>query len=125
MAFALAREELGLLAEQSGDVDRLTQELELALLEPARVEEIVDQRAEPARLRIDDPEVAVLRLVVEVARQQEAREAQLARLTGAALLEALLEVALGEPCRRIRDLTHRPRDRPCEVDAEREHRGSD
>ena len=54
---ALAGEQLGLLAEDAPHVHQILRERQLPLVEPLRVEEVVDERREPASLRVDDAEV--------------------------------------------------------------------
>ena len=54
---ALLAVELRFLAQQSRHVHELLGALEPALLDPADVEEVVEQVREPAGLRVDDAEV--------------------------------------------------------------------
>ena len=75
----LALERRGLLVEQLAQVDFFQLQLEPRLLERAQVQEVADERLEPARLVGDDPEVAHAILVGNLPRQQRLREAEDAR----------------------------------------------
>src|SRR2546421_4655474 len=79
MLRALPREELRLLPDDGADVDQVFRDRQLALLEALDVEEVVDERAEPAGLRLDDAEVLAALLVRHVALKENRREAEHAR----------------------------------------------
>ena len=76
---ALAREELRLFAHDGTDVDQLFRDRELALLEPLDVEEVVDEGAEAAGLRLDDVEVLAPLLVRHLPLEKHRGEPEHAR----------------------------------------------
>ena len=72
---ALPRVELPLIVHQRGHVDELLRQLEPPRLDLLHVEEVLEQRGEPARLGVDDPEVVPSRVDVELTLEQQRREA--------------------------------------------------
>ena len=76
---ALRRVQLRLLVQQRRQVDPLGRQVDALVLDPLHLEEVLEQRGQPARLRVDDPEVVTPRRCVELALQQERREPEHAR----------------------------------------------
>ena len=75
----LRRVQLRLLVEQRGEVDLLRGEVDALVLDPLDVEEVLQQRREAPRLRVDDAEVVATGRRVELPLQQERGEAEHAR----------------------------------------------
>ena len=69
-------EQRGLLAHELADVDGLGGQRQAALLDQPQVDQVVDERGQPARLLVDRAGVAPLHRVVELARLEQLREAQ-------------------------------------------------
>ena len=86
MLRALEAVERGLVPEQHRHVDELPRALETALLDALHVEEVVDQLRQPARLRVDDPQVVPAGLRVELSRQEELCEPEHAGKRGSQLV---------------------------------------
>src|SRR5207253_5667696 len=79
MLRALPREELRLLPDDGADVDQVFRDRQLALLEALDVEEVVDERPEPAGLRLDDAEVLAALLFRHIPLEENRCEAEHAR----------------------------------------------
>jgi hypothetical protein len=86
MRRALLRVQLRLLVEEPREVDLLLRQLDPGLLHALHVEEVLEQRGEAARLRIDDAEIVPPRRGIELALQEEGGEAEHARERGAQLV---------------------------------------
>ena len=79
MPRALSRVELSLIVHQRGHVDELLGQVEPSGLDLLDVEEVLEQRGQPPRLRVDDAEVVTPGVDVELALEQERGEADHAR----------------------------------------------
>src|SRR5262249_39268571 len=108
---ALAREEVGLLADDGAHVDEVPRDRELPLLEALHVEEVVDERSEAPGLCLDDPQILAALLVGHVPLEQDGREAEHARERGPQLVRdhadelGLGTLALPQPLVLVLELT--------------------